>query len=1068
MVWDRPYGIVTVASRVLSSLRRPKAEFPVEKCAHVQSDERKEANGTPPAAVPKVIFTVDDGQSWTSIDLESGQDEWAANGGRLEADSHLTRDPLPRLEHYRTSLKTIRRPSIGELHGDLDEPDTGANDKNDPNPAGTDHRTQLGWIQGVLIPCLLNIWGVMLFLRLSWIVAHAGILQTLLIIGLSYLVCVITTLSLSAICTNGQVKGGGIYYLISRSLGPEFGGAVGIVLAFSNSVSASMNTIGFCSSLNQLLGSFGAKIVDGGVNDMRIVGTVITVLLVAICTVGMGWEMKAQNGLVVAIAVAIGGFTLGVLLGPQTDSARGRGFTGLSADRFVANLGPDYRRSEGIEQDFFSVFGIFFPSVTGVQAGANICGELKDPAAAIPKGTLLALLISGLSYVAFVLLAGSASHRDASGELADLVNGTFVRCSSRPYGGLEACRYGLHNDYAIMQLMAVSGALIYAGCFAATLSSALTNLMSVPRIIQALGADRLYPGLTFFAKGYGKRKEPYRAYALVLGVSVLFVLLANLNLLAPLITNFYLASYALINFCTFHAATVKPIGWRPTFRFYSKWSSLLGTVLCVLIMFLIDIISTGVTMVLIFVLHLAVIYRKPDVNWGSTTQDQSYKSALSAALKLQCVGDHVKNYHPSVLVLTGRPANRPALVDLAHQITKNQALLIVGDVVQERLSHRKRAMRSRDSRSFMETRKVQGFYQLIDGIGLERGARALIQTSGVGKLSPNIVLLGYKADWMRCSMQELQSYYNMLNEVFDNRMSLAILRLPNGQDVSYLSEDTNTNGSLGTIANDSLSSLPEIVDPPQARNKLMHVDSNFGFQTAKKTCRPALESKGKALNKESPSNTSRESIACSTRPGSCLPLELHERLNVFQLKQPQGTIDVWWLYDDGGLTMLIPYILSLRSKWANCKVRVFALTNRQRELELEQKNMAHLLAKLRIDYSSLVMLQDVTKPPHPDTVQMHQQLLKGFEHMPAAHLSPPELSSPERIALAEKTDRQLRLREMLLEHSQESRLIVMSMPMPRVGTSASLYMSWLEMLSKDMPPMLLVRGNQTSVLTFYS
>ncbi|XP_053669042.1 bumetanide-sensitive sodium-(potassium)-chloride cotransporter-like [Anopheles marshallii] len=1051
------YGMVSVTSRVLGSLRRSR-KLPSGKDGNVQENGSQQATITSPADVPKVaIFTIDDvsaDQSWTTIDLESGYDDLTVHGERLDADSHLTRDPLPRLEHYRTSQKAIRRPSIGELHGDLDEQDSEAHQKHDQHPTGTEHGVRLGWIQGVLIPCLLNIWGVMLFLRLSWILALAGILETLLIIGLSYLVCVITTLSLSAICTNGEVKGGGIYYLISRSLGPEFGGAVGIVLAFSNSVSASMNTIGFCSSLNQLLGSFGVKIIDGGVNDMRIVGTVTILIMVIICAVGMDWETKAQNFLVIAIVIAIGGFVLGVLLGPRTDNDRGKGFTGVSVERFVDNLGPDYRYSEGIEQDFFSVFGIFFPSVTGVQAGANICGELKDPATAIPKGTLLALLISGISYVAFVLLAGSASYRDASGDLLDLVNGTFATC--QPTLREEPCSYGLHNDYNIMQLMAISGAVIYAGCFAATLSTALTNLLSVPRIIQALGTDRLYPGLTYFAKGYGRRNEPYRSYALVLCVSVLFVLLANLNLIAPLISNFYLASYALINFCTFHAATVKPIGWRPTFRFYNQWVSLFGTVLCVLIMFLIDIISTGVTMVLIFVLHLAVIYRKPDVNWGSTTQAQSYKSALSAALKLQCVGDHVKNYHPSVLVLSGQPASRPALVDLAHQITKNQALLIVGDIVRDRLSHRKRELRSSESCSFLESRKIQGFYQQIDGIGMEKGVRALIQTSGVGKLSPNIVLVGYKADWMRCPVQELQTYYNVLNDVFDNRMSLAILRLPNGLDFSHLTGDITSSGSLGTIANDSLSSFQQIIDTvPPAANKLMYVDSNLGLKSVKNFWRR-------------PSNTSRDSIAYSTRNGSCLAVELHERLNVFRHKQPKGTIDVWWLYDDGGLTMLIPYILSLRSKWAHCQVRVFAITNQQKELELEQKNMADLLAKLRIDYSSLIMLQDVTKPPQSETVMMHQQLLKSFDHMPT-QLTPPELSSPERIMLAEKTHRQLRLREMLLEHSAEAKLVVMSMPMPRMGTvSAPLYMSWLEMLSKDMPPMLLVRGNQTSVLTFYS
>lgn len=56
--------------------------------------------------------------------------------------------------------------------------------------------------------------------------------------------------------TNGEVKGGGIYYIISRSLGPEFGASVGIVFAFANAVAASMNTIGFCSSMNDLLSKY--------------------------------------------------------------------------------------------------------------------------------------------------------------------------------------------------------------------------------------------------------------------------------------------------------------------------------------------------------------------------------------------------------------------------------------------------------------------------------------------------------------------------------------------------------------------------------------------------------------------------------------------------------------------------------------------------------------------------------------------------------------------------------------------------------------------------------------------
>ncbi|XP_062565625.1 bumetanide-sensitive sodium-(potassium)-chloride cotransporter isoform X2 [Armigeres subalbatus] len=1009
---------------------------------------------------PSATFTIHEngaipGNESTAVDFTSVAS--SEDSERRCSVFHLTREPLPRLEYYRTSNRGLKRPSLGELHGDKDR-NPEANHEDD-KPESHGHGIKLGWIEGVLIPCLLNIWGVMLFLRLSWVVSQAGIIQTLIIIGISYLVCVITALSLSAICTNGQVKGGGIYYLISRSLGPEFGASVGIVFAFANSVQASLNTIGFCSSLNDLLKSFDTKIIDGGVNDVRIVGTVAIIVMVIICAVGMEWEAKAQNFLIVTIVIAIFNFLIGVIVGPTDDQQVARGFMGFSSEVFQENLQSDYRFSENSAQNFFSVFAIFFPSVTGVQAGANICGDLKDPASAIPKGTLLALLISAASYITFVFFAGGAALRDASGNITDLVNGTFVSCTS------GNCEYGLHNDYTVMQLMSLSSAVIYAGCFAATLSTALTNLLSVPKIIQALGIDRIYPGLTFFSKGYGKHGEPYRGYVLVLVVSVLFVLIADINAIAPLISNFYLASYALINFCTFHAATMKALGWRPTFRFYHPWLSLIGSILCIVIMFQLDYMFTIVTVVVIFILYLVVVYRKPDVNWGSSTQQQTYKNALSATLKLQNIGDHVKNYHPSVLVLAGNPMNRPPLIDMANLITKNHSLMIVGDIIHNRLSHRKRMELNSECRKFLEIRKIRGFYQPIDSVSFEEGVHALIQTSGVGKLSPNIVLVGYKADWMTCPVKDLLTYYNVLHDSFDCRMALAILRLPNGLDFSDLNAEIVTrpvatpdnlkesNNAISTISSDGLR-------PPQ---KLMHIDSNLN-----------LESYGGSTNQLSsvtpqttPTPTGETSdIVYSTRGGSCVPKEILDRISVFHRKQPKGTIDVWWLYDDGGLTMLIPYIISMRSKWARCKIRVFALTNRQLELEVEKENMANLLTKLRIEYASLTMLQGVTDAPRQETIEMHSRLLHHFSENDGTQIP---ISEHERMALQDKTRRQLRLREMLLEHSSEANLIVMSMPMPRLGTvSAPLYMSWLEMLTKGMPPFLLVRGNQTSVLTFYS
>ncbi|CAN7942899.1 unnamed protein product, partial [Ixodes hexagonus] len=196
-------------------------------------------------------------------------------------------------------------------------------------------------------------------------------------------------------------------------------------------------------------------------------------------------------------------------------------------------------------------------------------------------------------------------------------------------------------------------------------------------------------------------------------------------------------------------------------------------------------------------------------------------------------------------------------------------------------------------------------------------------------------------------------------------------------------------------------------------------------------------------------------------------------VNQFQRKQKKGTVDVWWLYDDGGLTMLIPYLLSTRSQFSGCKLRVFALANKKYELDQEQRNMAALLSKFRIEYSDVTVIPDIVKPPKESTKAEFHKILKPWrrssQDAETKNLTTPFVSDSEVLAVKEKTYRNLRLHELLREHSTNASLVVMTLPMPRKGTcTAPMYMAWLEMLTKDMPPFLLVRGNQTSVLTFYS
>ena len=173
----------------------------------------------------------------------------------------------------------------------------------------------------------------MLFLRLSWVVAQAGIGQAILVVLLATAVTTLTALSMSAISTNGQVKGGGTYFMISRSLGPQFGAAIGIVFSLANAVAVSLHTVGFCESLNDLLAEMDLKIIDNGPNDIRIIGSVTLVVLGCIVGIGMEWEAKAQLLLMGILVVSLGNFFVGSFIGPQSDLDQiSKGFIGYNCN----------------------------------------------------------------------------------------------------------------------------------------------------------------------------------------------------------------------------------------------------------------------------------------------------------------------------------------------------------------------------------------------------------------------------------------------------------------------------------------------------------------------------------------------------------------------------------------------------------------------------------------------------------------------------------------------------------------------------------------------------------------
>uniref|UniRef100_A0A3B3YAB0 Solute carrier family 12 member 2 n=1 Tax=Poecilia mexicana TaxID=48701 RepID=A0A3B3YAB0_9TELE len=923
---------------------------------------------------------------------------------------HNTIDAVPNIEFYRQTAapfgEKLTRPSLSELHDELDKTPifikTNSTPLLSPRSTGTleakGGAVKFGWVKGVLVRCMLNIWGVMLFIRMSWIVGQAGIGLTIAIILMATLVTTITGLSTSAIATNGFVRGGGAYYLISRSLGPEFGGSIGLIFAFANAVAVAMYVVGFAETVVEMLSDVDALMTDE-LNDIRIVGTLTVILLLGISVAGMEWEAKAQIVLLVILLAAIANYFLGTFI--PVDNKEPKGFFGYHTAILFENFGPDFRE----EETFFSVFAIFFPAATGILAGANISGDLADPQSAIPIGTLLAILVTGLTYVAVAVSAGSCIVRDATGDhndtVSDTVNCTDAACtlgydfSICKEGG---CQYGLMNDFQVMSLVSYFGPLITAGIFSATLSSALASLVSAPKVFQALCKDNIYPGLGIFAKGYGKNNEPLRGYVLTFCIGLAFILIAELNIIAPIISNFFLASYALINFSVFHASLANSPGWRPSFKYYNMWVSLAGAVLCCVVMFVINWWAALVTLLIILALYIYVGYKKPDVNWGSSTQALIYNQALTHCLNLSSVEDHVKNFRPQCLVLAGYPNSRPALLQLVHSFTKNVSLMVCGHVrtVRTALSDYVRCRR------WLIKKRIKAFYSPVFADNLRFSMMtSLLQAVGLGRLKPNTLVMGFKNNWMTQSF-----VVKRCSDAFDLQFGVVILRLMDGLDISHI--------------------------PGQGTSKFL-------------------------------------------LPLSLTDQRLLESSQMFKKKQGKGTIDVWWLFDDGGLTLLIPYLLTNRSKWGDCRIRVF-IGGKINRIDHDRRAMATLLSRFRIDFSDINVLGDIncfccdSKLSFKELIEPYRLKEDDMEQEAAERLKAQE---PWRITDNElelyKTNRQIRLNELLKEHSSSAKLIVVSMPLARKGTvSSALYMCWLETLSKDLPPLLLVRGNHQSVLTFYS
>ena len=544
------------------------------------------------------------------------------------------------------------------------------------------NETGLGTFGGVYTPSILTILGVIMYLRFGWVVGNVGLLGTLLIVTLSTGITFLTSLSVSAIATDRIVKGGGAYYMISRSLGIETGGAVGIPLYFAQALSVALYTIGFAESLVDAF---------GGLNQLYV--ALITTIAVAVLAITSAEiAIKAQYFIMAAIVLSLVSFAFGHPL--ETTNIEIFGAT------------------ERVSEPFWTVFAVFFPAVTGIMAGVSMSGDLREPSRSIPVGTLAAV---GTGYLVYMVLPIILAMR------ADATT--------------------LIEQPLVMKEMAAWGPAILLGVWGATLSSAIGSILGAPRVLQALARDGVLPSwLSFLGNGNGPNDEPRIGTAVTLGVATATVCIGDLNIIAPVLTMFFLTTYMVLNVSAGIEGFLQSPSFRPTFKVH--WSlSMLGALGCLAVMFLINAVATVIAALIVLVIFFWLQRRELETTWGDARR--GIWMALVREGILQLGEEDTKNWRPHILVLSGIPKKRWLLIKFADDLTHNRGMITVCSVLPSASRDVSQQSNMQDTiREYLDKRGVQALVRVVTATDFFDGAKLLVETYGIGPLTPNTVVLG--------------------------------------------------------------------------------------------------------------------------------------------------------------------------------------------------------------------------------------------------------------------------------------------------------------------------------------
>uniref|UniRef100_A0A8C7UQK9 Solute carrier family 12 member 5a n=1 Tax=Oncorhynchus mykiss TaxID=8022 RepID=A0A8C7UQK9_ONCMY len=798
----------------------------------------------------------------------------------------------------------------------------------------------LGTLMGVYLPCIQNIFGVILFLRMTWMVGIGGVIGSFIIVFMCCSTTMLTAISMSAIATNGVVPAGGSYYMISRSLGPEFGGAVGICFYLGTTFAGAMYILGSIellliyilpqAAIFKMEGLEGAEAEAAMLNNMRVYGTIVLSFMATVVFVGVKYVNKLALLFLACVILSILAVYAGVIktaieppdfpvcmLGNRPLISKGFDVCAKTLESGNGTVTTklwkifcDTPFLNATCDEYFANNNVsFIQGIPGVMSGIlkeNLFGNYLE------KGNLVAkigiatvegpddILTNSNRYVLaditsfFTLLVGiyfpsvtgimAGSNR--SGDLRDAQK-------SIPIGTIMAITTTslvFNGNLVIGTLAWPSPWVIVIGSFFSTCGAGLQSLTGAPRLMQAISRDGVVPILRVF--GHGKANgEPTWALLLTACICEIGILIASLDAVAPILSMFFLMCYMFVNLACALQTLLRTPNWRPRFKFYHWALSFLGMSLCLSLMFICSWFYAIVAMVIAGSIYKYIEFHGAEKEWGDGIRGISLSAARYALMRLDEGPAHTKNWRPQLLVLVStdveQNVEQPRLLSLTNQLKAGKGLTIVGTALAGTyLENHPQAQRAEQSlRKLMETEKVKGFCQVTISSNMRDATSHLLQASGLGGLMHNTVLVSWPRNWKQAD--DHQTWRDFI----------------------------------------------ELVRETTAAHLALLVPKNIA----------AFPSNGERFS--------------------------------------EGHIDVWWIVHDGGMLMLLPFLLRQHKVWRKCRMRIFTVAQMDDNSIQMKKDLTTFLYHLRIDAEVEVVEMhdsDISAYTYEKTLVMEQrsQILK--------------------------------------------------------------------------------------------